>query len=288
MAEPLQARIPAGVDTPDKLLFGLTSRQLGILAGAGTTGWLLYTLLRDVVPPVVFAIAAIPLAATAAAVALGRRDGLSLDLWLWHALRGRRGPQRHAPAAQLTDGVATLRLPVAGIAPDGVVTLACGHTAVIVACSTVGFFLRDHPEQHTAVQILARWCNSLTTPVQITITTRPVDLHTPAAAILERAGTLPHPALATAAAGYAAFLRQLATERDPLTRQVLITHRARDPVTARRAADHTARTLAGLGVATMICDGGTVTDLLTACCHPWQTPRYGRATPQATITAGTP
>src|SRR5262245_41918989 len=95
---PYTARIPADINTADKIVFGLTGRQLTILAAAGGIGWVLYQLAGKYLPPTLLMVAAIPFAGVAAMIALGRRDGLGMDAWLRAALRLRRTPRLQAPA----------------------------------------------------------------------------------------------------------------------------------------------------------------------------------------------
>jgi hypothetical protein len=123
----------------------------------------------------------------------------------------------------------------------------------LTAVGTVNFDLRTPGEQYALVEAWGRWLNSLTAPVQVVVSTRAVDLQARADHVTARVDALPHPALAEAAAGYAQFLLDLAADRDPLDRRVLIAHkvaRGADPRTARRLAEHTARALAGLGAPT--------------------------------------
>jgi PrgI family protein len=139
--------IPADVDREDRVLLDLTARQTAILAAAAVLLWLAFTATRHLVPPLVFAGAAAPFAVIAAAVALGRRDGLSLDRWLAAALRQARAPRRLVPApegippppAWLTPAVAAqarplpelLRLPADAISARGTISLGGdGHVAV--------------------------------------------------------------------------------------------------------------------------------------------------------------
>ena len=307
--QPVQAAVPADLNTPDKVLYGLTARQLAILAGTAAVLWLTYHLLAPFVPPIAVVIAAMPIGALAAAVALGRRDGLTMDRWLAAAVKAARSPHRMvaapvgtiaapgwAPAAQMSDAtsakaaatpLAPLRLPARAIAASGVVDVD-GARVAVTAASTVNFDLRTTGEQHALVDGMSRWLNSLSGPVQVVISTRRVDMHAYADQVEDRLDLLPHPALADAAAGYAAFLRFLADDRDPLDRHVLITHQAgpaSDPSTARRQAEQTARALTGLGAATRVLDGGQVTDALVGACDPWRYVGTGRATPDAVITA---
>ena len=80
--EPLRTGVPADVDAPDRIAWGLTARQLAILAVAGTTGYGLHQALAPLVPQLVLAAAGLPVTGLVIAVVLGRRDGLGLDAWL--------------------------------------------------------------------------------------------------------------------------------------------------------------------------------------------------------------
>jgi hypothetical protein len=301
----VQAAVPADLNAPDKILYGLTARQLAILAGTGAVLWLSYHLLRPFVPPIAVLIVAMPVGSAAVAVALGRRDGLPMDRWLAAAVTAARSPHRMvaatdgisvaprwAPATQVSAAtastlIAPLRLPARAITASGVVDVDDARVAV-TAASTVNFDLRGIDEQHALVDGMSRWLNALSGPVQVVISTRRVDMHAYADQVEDRLDRLPHPALADAAAGYAAFLRFLAEDRDPLDRHVLITHRtgpAGDPSVARRQAEQTARALTGLGAATRVLDGTQVTDALVGACDPWRYVGTGRAIPDAVITA---
>jgi hypothetical protein len=183
--------------------------------------------------------------------------------------------------------LAPLRLPADRITPAGVVDLDQGRVA-LTAVSTVNFDLRTSDEQYALIEAAGRWLNSLSTPTQIVVSTRRVDMDAHADLVEEHIDYLPHPALADAAAGYAEFLRQLGEERDPLDRHIVVAHRVgphAETAVARRHADHTARALSGLGATTRVLDGSGVTDVLTAACNPWYNTGFGRATPDAVITA---
>lgn len=317
--QPVEAKVPADFDAPDRVLYGLTARQVAILAAAGALLWLAYQAATPMVPAVVVAIAALPVGGLAVAVALGRRDGISMDRWIGAALAAARAPRRlvaapggvpaapswapesRTAAADATTGagratatgktlaapVVPLRLPAHTIDESGTVDVDGGRIAV-TAATTVNFDLRSAGEQHALIDGMGRWLNSLSQPVQIVVSTRRVDLYTFAEQIEDRLDSLPHPALADAAAGYAQFLRDLAADRDPLDRRVLIAHQVgphSDASVARRAAEQTARALTGLGAATRVLSGGQVTDALVAACDPWRNVGTGRATPDAVITA---
>src|SRR6266542_4186238 len=96
----VRARVPADVEAPDRIVWGLTARQVAILAAAAATGYLVFKAVGTLVPLPVVAIMLIPVAGVSVALALGRRDGLPLDAWLLAAIMYRRGPRRAAPAPE--------------------------------------------------------------------------------------------------------------------------------------------------------------------------------------------
>src|SRR6266849_4915897 len=171
---PLRARVPADVERPDKLAFNLTGRQLVILAVTGLLLYSAWTALATTVHPLVFLAFAVPVAAVAFLLAVGRRDGISLDAWVWAALRHRRSPHHLVPAegpvvaapawVATTAGSgdrlplpAPLRLPAKGITPEGLVDLGPDGTTGLVAAATVAFGLRTPAEQNGLVAGFARW-----------------------------------------------------------------------------------------------------------------------------------
>ncbi|GGK36548.1 hypothetical protein GCM10010124_31510 [Pilimelia terevasa] len=294
----VRARITSDVDAPDKILYGLTFRQLAILAVAAVIFYGLFQSLRHTVPMPVLTGAGIVWAGLAFGLAVGRRDGLPLDVWLAHALRHRRAPKALAtapPAAGnlpgwapsatgATAGPAPLRLPADAIDRDGQIRLPDG-TAAITATTTVNLALRTTDEQAALVDGFGRWLNSLTGPAQIVVSAQPVDLTARAKRLAARARRLPHPQLAAACADHAQFLADLAQRRDPLRRQVLVVTRSAqtDGHAARRVADDTARALGGLGVTAQALDAGAVSAALAAAVDP-----YRAALPGQRAAAGRP
>src|SRR5262249_27726265 len=77
--EEFSARIPADVDRPDEILFGLTARQVAVLAVVAVGLLAAWQATRTVLPPVVVGAAVVVLAAAAVTLVAGRRDGLGLD-----------------------------------------------------------------------------------------------------------------------------------------------------------------------------------------------------------------
>ncbi len=300
-----RARVPADVDAPDKILYGLTFRQLAILAAAALAFYSAWRALHEVVPPPVLVGAAVLFGGLVFGVAVGRRDGLPLDAWLLAAVRHSRAPRAlsttdttsptpdwvQAPASKVMLP-APLKLPADAIDDGGEIRLS-GARAAMVAASNVNLALRTTDEQAALIDTFGRWLNSLSTPTQIVVSAQPVDLHSAAGALSRAVDGLSHPALADAATDHARFLDDLATRRDPLRRQVLIVTRGnaaeRGEHAARRRADDTVRALSGLGVTTRALDGATVTAAIAAAADPYRPPRPGGlAAPDAVITSPAP
>jgi len=297
-----RARMPADVDAPDKILYGLTFRQLAILAVAAIIFYAGWRTLHALVPQPVLLGAGGIIGALAAGLVVGRRDGLPLDVWLRHAFRHSRAPKAlstvdtttshpdwvQAPKARVALP-APLKLPATAIDDDGQITLT-GARAAMVAATSVNLALRTADEQAALIDTFGRWLNSLSSPTQIVVSAQPVDLASHARGLAARVDGQPHPALADACAGHAEFLDDIARRRDPLRRQVLVVTRTagaeRGDHAARRRADDTARALAGLGVNVRALDAPAVTAALAAAADPFSPPRPGgRAAPTTTITA---
>ena len=302
----VSARIPADVEAPDRILWGLTARQAAVLAVAAALGYLLWQSIGTRVPLPLFAIAVIPLVGLATALALGRRDGLPLDGWLWAAIRYHRQPTRAVPApegfaeapswAPAIDGEdgprpQVLRLPADAIGDDGVIHFGDGSAVVLVAVTTINVGLRTGAEQAALIAGYARWLNSLTGPVQIVVSAQRVDLTSHAERVADAAQTLPNAALADAALDYANFLCDISEQRDPLWRTVTIACTAAGgrsaPAEAMRRAAHTATALAALGAQTRVLDGPTAVAVLAAAVDPYAPAEasWARATGAHPVTA---
>ncbi len=297
----VRVRVPADIEAPDTLAYGLTFRQLAILSVAAAALYGAWTGLHSLVPTPVLLGAATVFGGIAIGLALGRRDGLPLDRWLAAALRHALAPKAlstcASAAAELPDWVqaprqavfpAPLRLPLNSIDTSGEITLPRGQAA-IVAATGVNLQLRTPEEQAGLIDAYGRWLNSLSGPTQIVVSAQPVDLASHAERLRGDAASMPHPALEAACVDHAAFLEDLADRRDPLRRQVLITTRAAAAPgdhPARRRAEQTVRALSGLGVAAKALDRAAATATLAAAADPYRAARPGGlAAPGAVITA---
>ena len=284
-----RVRIPADFERPDKLLAGLTARQLAILGVAAVALWAGYAATRHLVPAAVYGALALPIGAGAAMLALGRFEGIAADRWVTAAWRHHRAPHRLVPAPEDVPAApaflatnpgplpVALRLPFAGVGGDGIVDLGADGLAVICRASAVTFSLRTPTEQEALVAGFARWLNGLDQPAQLLVRAEPVDLTPSIDALLDAAPGLPHPALETAARAHAAFLAELADRRDLLRREVLVVLReARSSNTTgagatarlhRRAAE-AASALGAAGVTLAALDGPAAATCLASALDP--------------------
>ncbi len=256
-----RVRIPADIDQPDRILGGLSARQLLILTLAALPAGLLFLLASPLVPlPLAAALAAPPLLA-GVALALGRRDGTGLDRLAVAALRQHLAPRLlvpapdgvippsawHAPATSRQARVAPLRLAVRDVAAGGIIDLGPEGAALVCAASTVNFALRTPVEQQALIGGFARALDALTAPVQVLVRVDRADLTTHVRQLEQTAGGLPHPALEAAARQHASFLAELVGRRDVLRRQTLLVLRdPAPPANAAPALRRRAEELAGL------------------------------------------
>lgn len=303
-----RARIPANTDQPDRILAGLTARQLGILIVAGLPAALLYLAARLLLPlPVATALAAPPLL-VGVALALGRRDGVGLDRLALAALRQQLGPRRlvhapdgvtppaawHASATTAQAPTAPLRLPAQRLGADGVVNLGAQGAALVCEASTVNFALRTPAEQQALTGAFARVLHATTAPVQVLVRVERADLAAHLDQLDHQAGGLPHPALEAAAREHAGFLEGLAARRDVARRQTLLVLREPAPspqaaAVLRRRADELGGLLGACGITLTPLDGPEAAAVLARACDPEAPPPpAGLAAPDETIQGANP
>jgi PrgI family protein len=242
-------RIPADVNRPDRVLGPLTARQVVLLAVPISALYVAWTALRGLVPLPVFAAIGLPVAALAAAVALGHRDGLPLDRFLLAALHHHVRCRLHphpvdrvldpagSPASPPTSSwapadarptraahrgtgherrvspgpLATATTASLGRDPTGAGVLDLGPDGLvaIAALSTINLGLRTPTEQDALAAGFARYLHTITGRVQFLIRTVPLDLRGHLQTLREQAHALPHPALVAAAHAHRAHLAAL-------------------------------------------------------------------------------
>ncbi len=298
------ARIPADVDREDRLLAGLTARQLAVLAVAGLAAGFIVTLARRLLPlPLAVALAG-PVAVAGLMLALARVNGLpgdrfALAMLSYHLASRRRVPAPEGvtpPPAWATanaDLPTPLTLPAQDLSSNGILDLGPDGASLVCRASAVNFRLRTEQEQEALIATFARFLHGVSAPVQIVIRSERADLHAAITKLHQHAGGLPHPALEAAANQHAQFLQSVVARRDVLRRELLLVFREPaantdpDSVLPRRA-EQAASLLAGAGIAVTPLDHEAAADVLANAANPNSSPRPpGLAPPGQTITRGT-
>jgi len=231
--------VNADLEIDDRVLGPFTARQCAILAAGGVVIWLGYAGLHRLVPVPVLLVAALIVAGSLLATVSVRRDGLSLDRYLYTALRHYRRPRRHvAPdrGGEVPPGYAPLSLPVAGLGEPGVLDLGADGAAVLIECSAVNLQLRSGGEVRTALASFGQALNALGGAFQFTVTAHRIDLASQAERIEHGAAHLSHPALEQRARAYAGLIRDLGARTDLISRRVLLILREDGPAGAGAAA----------------------------------------------------
>ncbi|WP_067460740.1 PrgI family protein [Actinomadura macra] len=316
--QPISVKIPADVDQPDKILYGLTGRQLAILAATAAAMLWTWLTLHALVPFPVLAAVLVPVAACGFVLAVARRDGMGLDRYAATALAYLRTPKMLVTSSEPIQPPpswcrmrgrlpAPLRLPVRAVRQDGAMELADGAIAVIVRAGTVPFSLRTPGEQASLVAVFGRWLNSLESPVQILVQARPVDLSGLAEHITGHAPRLRDRQLEEAAGEHAAFLTELGAAHDLLVRQILVVisdgtgppgtagapwskgrrqrvGRDGGAAVALRHAEEAVLSLAALGVRAEVLDAAACTTVLTESLSPGERRPVDNADPGELIT----
>jgi hypothetical protein len=247
-----RVRLPADIELDDRLAFGLTARQLLILAATAATAYGVFLATASLLPVTARIVLAVPVAAIGALLALGRRDGQTGDQLALGALQFLRAPRRRVLApeglpdpveGQPAERLGVLDLAVRSVADDGVVELAEGGFVVVLAATSTTFALRSPEEQEALVEAYGRFLNALVEPVAIAVRAQRVDLPAHAATITANADTLPHPALAQAARDHGEFLTGFGGPDGIGHRQILLVLRThgREPDSARTTLTRRAR-----------------------------------------------
>jgi hypothetical protein len=279
-----RVRLPADVEMEDRLAWGLTARQLVILVVSAIVCYAIFEA-ASALPMPLPAMFTTPFALVGVGLALGRLDGLSGERIALAAARQLTQPKlriaapdgvpEKLPDAPAQPAVSLLRMPVKAILGSGVVELADGTSALLLAASGTSWALRSSEEQAALADAYGKWLNSLVAPCAITVRSEAVDLTERAQAIERTAPSLPHPELERCAREYAQFLANFAAEGEGLRRRqillVLSTHaREREAASAdlERRAGESENLLRAAGVTLHRLHGEAATALLLDALEP--------------------
>ena len=222
----MRVRVPANVDMPDRILAGLTFRQLVVLVADGLLVWIVASALHPIVPFPLVVLAVLPLVAVGAVFATQATPGMGLDRLAVLAMSFLLRPKRSvlAPegiAASNKSGLGVVDIPLESVNDEGVIDLGSEGRTLVASAGTVNLSLRADREQEAIVGAFGRFLNSLEAPMQFVMRAEPVDL-TALISDMEVNATSLHPALAARCREHAHFLRALAGNGECLRRQVFV------------------------------------------------------------------
>lgn len=223
----MSVRIPSNIDQEDRILAGLTARQLAIVALPAVLLWALYFATRTFVPLYVFGPIAIVLAGIVGTVAVTKRDGISMDRFALAAIRYHRSPRQMVPLANEDEfsGLASIPLSIVGIDASGVIDLGSKGSALICRADAVDIGLLSDVEQEATVVAFGRFANSLQTSVQFVLHTEAAELSEMIGRIRSDARSLAAMQLERAAVEHCAFLAELSERHDVLQRRAYLVFR---------------------------------------------------------------
>lgn len=209
----LRVRLPGDVDQPDRIVFGLTARQLGLLTPPAAAALALLAAGWGHLPAALLVALAAPLALAALVVAVAAPGGRPVEELAVAALRHLTTPAVTVPAGdrRLPRRLAPLRLPT-------------GDGLAVAEVAPVALALAAPDEQAGALAAFGQALNSLAAPVQLLVRTEALDVAALSARLQQAAGALAHPNLEVAARAHAAHLLALAGTR-PYRRRVYLISR---------------------------------------------------------------
>lgn len=276
-------KVPANVELKDRLAFGLTAKQLGILAATAVSAYGSFLILAPLMPAPVAVAAMAVVAAGGVLLALVRHDGLDGDQLALALARYLRTPKRQLlapeglpaklPAAPRQPKTAPLDIPVRRVLASGLIELADGSHCRLLSARGASFELRSDQEQAAYVAAFERFLNGLAEPVQLDVRSERVSLR-PQAEQVEAAAARSSGGLRTAALDHAAFLRELSETQALHRRRIVLVLRSRESrpdvaeVTLTRRIGEATELLQGAEIALVALGGEEVARLLACTLDP--------------------
>jgi hypothetical protein len=292
-------RIPGDLDRPDQFLFGLTARQLVIIAPAfgviAVLAWLLSSVLRlplEVVMPVLAVLSGLAISTT-----LIKQDGMSPDRLAGAFVQYMRAPRRLVWAPEGTPplprrlrGLQRRAKPRGGLGQfeepwkgfrDGDVDL--GDACVrLLAVSSLDLQLRSEKETRVLTEGFGRLLNALDDSLCVIVRGEPIDLEQAAVSAEIAGASQDNGAFSTFGADHAAFLRSIS---GGLRRQVYIVVRGADGPQLDARYEEILTLLVPFGIRAALL-GTAETVALLARATGSDVPGPGMATPGQPVTGG--
>lgn len=255
----MRAWVPADLDRADRIAFGLSLRQLALLAPYALAGTGALLLTAERLPLWLTLVVGGALAGVGWGAVTQSLDGEPLDALALAALRhlgsaGRRVAAPEGVAAlpswhrAAEERVRALELPWGRADRRGHLDLHEAGMVAVLRASALDLTLRTEEEAAALVEGYARFLNALSEPLMVWVHAEPADLG-PLADELERgADGLPHPRLRDAARSRARHLRSLGAGGQLVRRRAYLCLRGADPDRIDQRAAEAAELLRGVGL----------------------------------------
>lgn len=221
----------AGAASPDRILGGLTARQLFILGVTAVAVGGLFSASANRIPTAASAAICFPPAMVGVAAALGKLDGIGLDKMSLFALRFLRRPRRRVlvagdipspPSWSERKSLAAVDFPVKDVLSEGILEVGDEGFAIVCRAAPVNLALKAEKEQEAAMLGFGRYLNSVSRPIEILVRSGRADLGARIEKLEQQIPALPHPRLAEEALGYLDFLTRLGARGDALRREAFL------------------------------------------------------------------
>lgn len=246
--------VPANPFVPDRIAFGLSARQLAILAVSGTTVWAAFLILSQRFSLPAVAVICAPLTAAALLLIASTPDGIPMDRYVREALRHLISPKTNvlATSGSLPRALGVIDMGVKGFLQGGFVALKDGSKAALISATGINLHLRSEEERAAATESFGRLLNSLESPVQFLVSSSRISAGEMVSLLNANAPYLPHPSLTSSCRDFTAFFEDLVRTQGVLRHKMIVCVKERggDDAEARllRRCEHFASQLRGIGV----------------------------------------
>jgi hypothetical protein len=226
----MRVRFHADYETADRIVAGLTVRQLIVLAITAVTAWSLFLSISHATSMLVAGILCAPVGVAGAVLIANAPDGTPMDRYLLLLIRHVLSPRGlvAAPAGlpklarKLMGRVGAVDIPVREVSAAGFIDVGRWGTSAVMRASAINLRLRSEGERQVITDCFGRLGNSLNAPVQILVSARGIDAGAIVSRVEEAAPFLPHRSLSTSALDYCRYFRSLIADENVLRHEVYV------------------------------------------------------------------
>jgi PrgI family protein len=296
----LKTRIPADIEMEDRILAGLTVRQLVILSLDALLLWGCYLSIGRHLSVYLLGPFAALVVVPGLVVALAKPDGMRPEKLALDALRSLLSPKTRVMAPEgitplpewarsSQERIEPTNLPLTAISDEGYFELVDGVAVAVCRVRPVNFELGSESDKKKLVEGFGRFLNSLGGSVQFLVRSERADLQTTLAELEAKADNLPDLALEQASRNYALFLRDLASKKEVASRAIFLC--VREPATSEglirlnHNIEQASSLLRGIGIHLQKLSASDVARLLAESTDPAYPHSEGQSLPTEAVRA---